>query len=99
MEFGVPTNLVRLIKIYLNETYSYNEVRIGKYLSHNFPFQNGLKQGDALSPLGRPRRRWVDNVKMYLREIGWGGMDWINLGLDMDQWRALVNTATNFQVP
>jgi hypothetical protein len=43
-------------------------------------------------PLGRPRRRWVNNIKMYPREIGWGGMDWIDLAQDRDQWRALVNT-------
>jgi hypothetical protein len=49
MEFGVPMKLVRLIKMCLNETYS--KVRIGKHLSKSFPIQNGLKQGDALSPL------------------------------------------------
>jgi hypothetical protein len=43
-------------------------------------------------PLGRPRRRWVDNIKIDLGEIGWGGMDWIDLAHDRDQWRALVNT-------
>jgi hypothetical protein len=43
-------------------------------------------------PLGRPRRRWVDNIKMDLREIGWDGVDWIDLTQDRDQWRALVNT-------
>jgi hypothetical protein len=42
-----------------------------------------------------PRRRWADNIKIDLREIGWGGMDWI----DRDQWRALVNTVINFRVP
>jgi hypothetical protein len=41
-------------------------------------------------PLGRPRRRWVGNIKMDLREIGWGDMDWIDLARDRDQWRALV---------
>jgi hypothetical protein len=41
-------------------------------------------------PLGRSRRRWVDNIKMDLREIGWDGMDWIDLAQDRDQWRALV---------
>jgi hypothetical protein len=50
-------------------------------------------------PLGRPRRRWADNIKMDLREIGWDGVDWIDLAQDRDQWRALVNTAMNFQVP
>jgi hypothetical protein len=43
-------------------------------------------------PLGRPRRRWEDNIRMKLREIGWGDMDWIDLTQDRDQWRALVNT-------
>jgi hypothetical protein len=50
-------------------------------------------------PLGRPRHRWVDNIKMYLRDIGWGGMDWIDLAQDKDHWRALVNMVMNFQVP
>jgi hypothetical protein len=48
IEFGVPLKLVRLIKMCLNETYG--KVRVGKHLSDNFPIQNGLKQGDALSP-------------------------------------------------
>jgi hypothetical protein len=50
-------------------------------------------------PLGRPRRRWVDNIKMDLREIGWDGVDWIKLVPDRDQWRALVNTVMNLRVP
>jgi hypothetical protein len=49
--------------------------------------------------LGRPRRRWENNVKMDLRGIGWGGADWIVLAQDRDQWRALVNTALNLRVP
>jgi hypothetical protein len=48
--------------------------------------------------LGRPRRRWVDNIKMNLREIGWDGMDSIYLAVDRDQWRAVVNTAVNLRV-
>jgi hypothetical protein len=43
-------------------------------------------------PLGRPRRRWVDNIKMDLREIGRDGVDWMDMAQDRDQWRALVNT-------
>jgi hypothetical protein len=50
-------------------------------------------------PLGRPRRRWVDNIKMDLREIGWDGMDWIDLAQDRDQWRARVNTVINLRSP
>jgi hypothetical protein len=50
-------------------------------------------------PLGRPRRRWVDNIKIDLREMGWGGMDWIDVIQDRDQWKALVNTVMNFRVP
>jgi hypothetical protein len=49
-------------------------------------------------PLGRPRRRWVDNVKINLREIGWDGLDWIDLSRDSYQWRALVNTVMNLRV-
>jgi hypothetical protein len=48
--------------------------------------------------LGRPRRRWVDNIKVDLRETGWDGMDWINLAQDRDHWRALVNTVMNLRV-
>jgi hypothetical protein len=43
-------------------------------------------------PLGRPRRRWEDRIRMDLREIGWGSVEWIQWAQDMDQWRALVNT-------
>jgi hypothetical protein len=50
-------------------------------------------------PLGRPRRRWVDNIKIDLREIGCEGMDWIEVAQDRDQWRALVNTVMNLEVP
>ena len=49
-------------------------------------------------PLGRPRRRWEDNIKMELQEVGGGGGDWMELGQDRDRWRALVNTVMNFRV-
>jgi len=48
--------------------------------------------------LGRPRRRWEDNIKVDLQEVG-GGADWMELAQDRDRWRALVNTVMNFRVP
>jgi len=50
-------------------------------------------------PLGKPRRRWEDNIKMNLEEVGWGGMAWIDLAEDMDRWRALVNAVMSLRVP
>ena len=50
-------------------------------------------------PLGRPRHRWEDNIKMDLQEVGCGGMDWIELAQDRNRWRALVNAVTNIQSP
>jgi hypothetical protein len=50
-------------------------------------------------PEGRPRRRLVDNIKIDLKEIGWDGMDWIDLAQDSDQLRPLVNTVLNLRVP
>jgi hypothetical protein len=57
----------------------------------------GMSEGNR--PLGRPRRRWMDNIKMDLREIGRDGMDCIDLAQNRDQWRALVNTVMNLRVP
>ena len=50
-------------------------------------------------PLGRPRRRWEDNIKMDLQEVGGGCEDWMELAQDRDRWRALVSTVMNFRVP
>jgi hypothetical protein len=54
---------------------------------------------DGKRPLGRPRRRWVDNIKMKLREVGWDGRDWIDLAQDRDRWRTHVNAVMNLWVP
>ena len=50
-------------------------------------------------PLGRPRRRWADNIRMDLQEMGCGFMDWIGLVQDIDRWRTLVSAVMNFRVP
>jgi hypothetical protein len=50
-------------------------------------------------PLGRPRRKLMDNIKVDLREIGWHGVDWIDMAQDRDQWRAIVNTVLIPRVP
>jgi hypothetical protein len=57
----------------------------------------GKPEGKRL--LGRPRRRWVNNIKVDLREIEWDSLDWIDLAQDRDQWRALVNMVMNLRVP
>jgi hypothetical protein len=56
---------------------------------------------EGVRPLGRRRRRWVDNarIEMHLLEIGWGGVDWIGLVQERDKWRALVNAIINLRVP
>jgi hypothetical protein len=65
-----------------------------------FRTRNAYRVGkpEGKRPLGRPRRSWVDNIKADHREIGWDGMDWIELAKDRDQWRALVNTVMNLLV-
>jgi hypothetical protein len=62
------------------------------------PYRILVGKPEGKRPLRRPRRRWVDNVKIDLTETGRDGMDWIDLVQDRDQWRALVNTAVNLRV-
>jgi hypothetical protein len=55
-------------------------------------------RSEGKSPVGRPRLRWEDNIKMDLEEVGCGSMDWIELAQDRESWRALVNAVMNFRV-
>jgi hypothetical protein len=58
-----------------------------------------LGKPEGKIPLGRPRRRWVDNIRMDLEEVGWSGVDWIGVAQDRNRWRVLVNSILNLRVP
>jgi hypothetical protein len=58
-----------------------------------------VEEPEGKRRLGRPRRRWEDNIRMHLRETGWKVVDWMHLSQDMDQWWAVVNTIMNLRVP
>jgi len=59
----------------------------------------GDRRPDVKRPLARPSPRWEDNIKMYLQEVGWGGVDWIDLAQDRDRWWALLNAVMKLRVP
>jgi hypothetical protein len=58
-----------------------------------------VRRLEGKRPLGRPRRRWVDNIRVDLGEVGWGDVDWIGLAQDRNRWRAVVNSVFNLRVP
>jgi hypothetical protein len=58
-----------------------------------------VEKPEGKRPLGRPSRKWEDNIRMDLGEIGWGDVDWIGLAQDRDKWSALVNSVMNLRVP
>jgi hypothetical protein len=67
--------------------------------SYIFPHRILVGEPEGRRSLGRPGRRWENNIKVDLRQMGWGGMDWIDLAQDSDKWRPLVKTVMNFRVP
>jgi hypothetical protein len=75
---------------------------MGRAYSKNGELRNAYRilvgKPEGKRPLGRQRHRLVDNIKMDLRDIGWGSMDWIGVAQGRDQWRALVNTVMNLWV-
>jgi hypothetical protein len=56
-------------------------------------------KAEGKRPLGRPRRRWVDNIRMDVGDVGWGDVDWIGLAEDRNRWRAVVNSVLNLRAP
>ena len=89
-----------------HQTYSGNRIernemveqvaRMGKMRG---AYSDLVGQPEGKGPLGGPRRRWKDNIKMDLQEVGRRGMDWIDLAQDRDRWWALVNAVMNLRVP
>ena len=69
------------------------------YTSSRTQYSNSLWQPEGKRPLGKPTRRWEDNIKIDLQEVGGGCGDWMELAQDRDRWRALVSTVRNFRVP
>jgi len=95
----------------LNDLYSPNIVRViksrrmrcdwacGTYGRGEGVYRVLLGKPEGKRPLGRPRHRWVDNIRMGLREVGCGYMDWIGLAQERDRWRTLVSAVMNLRVP
>ena len=109
---GVRREWRKLHNEELNDLYcSLNNVRVIKsrrirWAGHVARMEEGrgvqrvlVGKPEGKRPLGRPRRRWEDNIKMDLQEVGRGCGDWMGLAQDRDRWRALVSTVMNFRVP
>jgi hypothetical protein len=92
--YSLP-DIIRMIKL-RRMRWAGHVARMGKKRN---PYTILVGKAEGKRPLGRPRHRWVDNIKIDLREKGWDGMGWINLAQDRDQWRAFVNMVMNLRVP
>jgi hypothetical protein len=75
------------------------EVHVARMGEKRNEYRLLVGKSEGKRPLGKPRRRWVDNIRMDLGEVGWGDVDWIGLAKDRNMWRALVNSVLNLRVP
>jgi hypothetical protein len=73
-----------------------HDVRMGEK-RNAYRLLEGMPEGRR--PLGRPRRRWLDNIRMDFVQVGWGDVDWVSLAQYRERWRALVNSVVNLRVP
>jgi hypothetical protein len=89
-----PQNIIRQIKS-RRMSWAGHVARMGE---ERYLYRVLMGKPEVKRPLGRPRRRWEDGIRMDLREIGWGSVDWIQLAQDMDRWRAVVNAVMNLRV-
>jgi hypothetical protein len=89
-----PPSIIRMVNS-RRMRWAWHIARVEKRNAYRILVGNAVRK----RPLGRPRRRWVNNIKMDLGEIGWDGMDRIDLAQDRDLWRALVRTVMNLRVP
>jgi hypothetical protein len=100
------TSLRALLSVLLTRYYLSNQIEhmrwegnVARVGDRRGVYRAMVGKPEGKRPLGRPRRRWEDNVKMGLQEFGWEGMEWIELPQDRDRRRALVNAVTNLRVP
>ena len=79
--------------------FSYVSVCVARMGEERAVYRVFVGKPEVKRPLGRPRRRWVDNIRMDLQEVGCGQVDWIGLARDRDRWRTLVSAVMNLRVP
>jgi hypothetical protein len=90
-----PPNIIRVIKS-RRLRWAGHVARMGE---ERGAYRILVGRPEGRRPLGRPRCRWEDNIKMDIREVGWEDMNWIDLAQDKDRWRALVNAVMNLRIP
>jgi hypothetical protein len=94
-ELYCSRNVIRLIKSRRMRWAGH----VGRMWERRSVYRVLMRKPERRRPLGRPRLRWEDNIKMDLQEVGCGSMDWIELAQDRDRWRSLVNAVMNLLVP